>query len=114
MYHLHDNVWMHGLYLEKTFWVPAYMKDTFWAKMNTTQRSESINAFFYGSVHSQTTLKEFVDEYDTALRRLVKNETSVDFDSFNHTIPRISACSWRNSFKLFTQMRSSKKFMSSL
>jgi hypothetical protein len=39
-------------------------KYTFWAGMNS---------FFYGYVHSQTTLKEFVDEYDTALRRMVKN-----------------------------------------
>jgi hypothetical protein len=44
------------------------MKDTFWAGMNTTQRSESMNAFFDGYVHSRTTLKEFVDEYDNAFK----------------------------------------------
>jgi len=35
-YDLHDNAWLCGLYSERTFWVPAYMKDTFWAGMNTT------------------------------------------------------------------------------
>ncbi|XP_062155057.1 protein FAR1-RELATED SEQUENCE 4-like [Alnus glutinosa] len=89
-YDLHDNAWLRGLYSERTFWVPAYMKDTFWAEMNTTQRSESMNAFFYGYVHSQTTLKEFVDQFDIALRRMVENETNADFDSFNRTIPCIS------------------------
>jgi uncharacterized protein YaaR (DUF327 family) len=33
-------------------------------------------------VHSQTTLKEFVDEYDDALRRMVESETRADFYSF--------------------------------
>jgi len=46
MHNLHDNAWLNGLYMEKTFWVPAYMKYMFWAGMNTTQRSESMNAFF--------------------------------------------------------------------
>jgi hypothetical protein len=40
--------WLHGLYSERTFWVPAYLKDTFWAGMNTMQRTESMNAFFDG------------------------------------------------------------------
>ncbi|XP_062162209.1 protein FAR1-RELATED SEQUENCE 4-like [Alnus glutinosa] len=89
-YDLHDNAWLRGLYSERTFWVPAYMKDTFWAGMNTTPRSESMNAFFDGYVHSQTTLKEFVDQFDIALRRMVENETRADFDFFNRTIPCIS------------------------
>jgi hypothetical protein len=49
---LHDNAWLHGLHMEKTFWVPAYMKDTFWTGMNTMQQSESMNAFLDGCVHS--------------------------------------------------------------
>jgi hypothetical protein len=66
-------------------------KYTFWAGMNS---------FFYGYVHSQTTLKEFVDEYDTALRRMVKNETRVDFDSFNRTIPCIRALQLEKQFQV--------------
>ena len=66
--------------------MPVYMKDTFWAGMKTTQRSESMNSFFDGYVHSQTTLKEFVDQFDNALRRMVERERKSDFDSFNHTI----------------------------
>jgi hypothetical protein len=30
-YQLHNNSWLNGLYNERTFWVPAYMKYTFWA-----------------------------------------------------------------------------------
>jgi hypothetical protein len=49
-----------------------------------------MNAFFDGYVHSRTTLKEFVDEYDNGLRRMVESETRADFDSFNRTIPCIA------------------------
>jgi hypothetical protein len=86
-YELQDNAWLNGLYNERTFWVPTYMKDTFWAGMNTTQRSESMNAFFDGYVHSQTTLKEFVDQFDNALRKMVEKEKKADFDSWNRMIP---------------------------
>ncbi|XP_062152045.1 protein FAR1-RELATED SEQUENCE 5-like [Alnus glutinosa] len=99
-YNLHDNAWLNGLYRDKTFWVPSYMKDTFWAGMNTTQRSESMNAFFDGYMHSRTTLKEFVDEYDNALRRMVESETRADFDSFNRTISCISALQLEKQFQV--------------
>jgi hypothetical protein len=99
-YNLHDNAWLDGLYMDKTFWVPAYMKDTFWVEMSTTQRSESMNAFFDGYVHSRTTLKEFVDEYDNALRRMVESEAGADFDSFNRTIPCISALQLEKQFQV--------------
>jgi hypothetical protein len=45
-----------------------------------------MNAFFDGYVHLQTTLKEFVDQFDHALRKMVERETLSDFDCFNCTI----------------------------
>jgi hypothetical protein len=90
---------MHGLYSERNFWVPVYLKDTFWARMNTTQQSESVNAFFYGYVHAQTTLKEFVDQFDGALRRMVENEARADFDSFNRMIPIICHFHFEKQFQ---------------
>ncbi|XP_057471117.1 protein FAR1-RELATED SEQUENCE 6-like [Actinidia eriantha] len=56
-YDLQSNTWLHGLYLEKERWLPAYVKDMFWAGMSSTQRSESMNAYFDGYIHSKTTLK---------------------------------------------------------
>ncbi|XP_028099318.1 protein FAR-RED IMPAIRED RESPONSE 1-like [Camellia sinensis] len=69
---LHDNDWLGGLYDERHRWIPAYVKDMFWAGMSTTQRSESMNAFFDGYVNSKTTLKQFVEQYDNALRSKVE------------------------------------------
>ncbi|XP_042983210.1 protein FAR1-RELATED SEQUENCE 5-like [Carya illinoinensis] len=82
-YKLHENVWLQSLYSERTYWVPVYLKNTFWAGMSTTQMSESMNAFFDGYVHLGTTFKEFVDQFDNALRKKVENEMTADFYSFN-------------------------------
>ncbi|XP_026390887.1 protein FAR-RED ELONGATED HYPOCOTYL 3-like [Papaver somniferum] len=55
--------------------------------MTTTQRSESMNAFFDGYVHSRTTLSEFVEQYDNALRSKVEKELKADARSFSKVIP---------------------------
>ncbi|KAF5454711.1 hypothetical protein F2P56_024357 [Juglans regia] len=89
-YHLHENAWLVSLYSDRHYWVPACVRDTFWAGMSTTQRSEGMNAFFDDYVHSRTTLKQFVDQYDSALRRKVENEAIANFNSFNTDIPCIS------------------------
>ncbi|KAI8567773.1 hypothetical protein RHMOL_Rhmol02G0147700 [Rhododendron molle] len=60
-YELQSNPWLSGLYLERKRWVPAYVNDCFWAGMSSTQRSESINSYFDGYIHSKTTLKQFVE-----------------------------------------------------
>ncbi|GFY95515.1 hypothetical protein Acr_10g0009000 [Actinidia rufa] len=45
-YDLQSNTWLHGLYLEKERWVPAYVKDMFWAGMSSTQRSENMQSWY--------------------------------------------------------------------
>ncbi|KAF5443801.1 hypothetical protein F2P56_036328 [Juglans regia] len=61
-YKLHENAWLSSLYTEREYWVPAFLKDCFWAGMSTTQRSESMNAFFDGYVHAKINLKVIVDQ----------------------------------------------------
>ncbi|XP_022873215.1 protein FAR-RED IMPAIRED RESPONSE 1-like [Olea europaea var. sylvestris] len=56
-YNLQDNEWLLGLYENRSHWVPCYLRTTFWAMMSTSQRSESMNAFFDGYVHLKTLLK---------------------------------------------------------
>lgn len=46
--------------------------------MSTTQRSESMNAFFDGYVNSKTTLKQFVEQYSNALKNKVQKEVEED------------------------------------
>jgi len=58
--------------------------------MSTTQRSESMNAFFDGFVNSTTILKQFVVQYDNALRSKAENEIEADFASLNTTLPCVT------------------------
>ncbi|KAF8395643.1 hypothetical protein HHK36_019593 [Tetracentron sinense] len=82
-YDLAENEWLTNLYEIRQKWVPVYLKDTFYAGMSTTQRSESMNAFFDKYVNSQTYLKEFVDKYEMALKDKYEKEMKADFESFN-------------------------------
>ncbi|XP_022889104.1 protein FAR-RED IMPAIRED RESPONSE 1-like [Olea europaea var. sylvestris] len=86
-YSLKQNNWFLGLYENIACWVPCLLKKTFWAGMSTTQRSESMNAFFDGYVHSKTSLKQFVEQYKSALRNKVEKEFQADFKSFSQMIP---------------------------
>ncbi|KAG2672850.1 hypothetical protein I3760_13G060700 [Carya illinoinensis] len=105
-YDLVGNKWLQFLYEERSSWVPAYLKSVFWAGMSTTQRSESMNAFFDGYVHSGTTLKEFVDQFDNALRKKVEVETIADFNSTNQTIPCLSHFNIEKQFQnLYTNAK---------
>ncbi|XP_062170384.1 protein FAR-RED IMPAIRED RESPONSE 1-like [Alnus glutinosa] len=101
-----ENAWLHDLYSKQTFWVPAYLNGVFWADMTITQRSENMNAFFDGYVHSSTSLKEFVYQYDNALRMKVEVENVADFDSFNTTISCVSYCPLEKQFqKIYTHAK---------
>ena len=59
-YNLEGNEWLQGLYRIKESWIPIFNRSTFFAGMNTTQRSEGINAFFDSFVHSRSRLQEVV------------------------------------------------------
>ncbi|XP_042979985.1 protein FAR1-RELATED SEQUENCE 5-like [Carya illinoinensis] len=98
-YNLHENAWLQSLYIEREHWVPTFLKECFWAGMSTTQRIKSMNAFFDGYVHSRTNLKEFVDQFDNALKKKIENENLADFQSFNVTMPCISKSLIENRFQ---------------
>ncbi|XP_042460360.1 protein FAR1-RELATED SEQUENCE 6-like [Zingiber officinale] len=89
-FNLEKNDWLNSLYEIRHKWMPVYVKDKFWAGMSTSQRSESMNAFFDDYVHSKTTLKQFVEQYDNALKSKIEKEDNSDFTSFNSIIPVIS------------------------
>ena len=83
------------------------MKDIFWAGMSTTQRSESMNAFFDKYINKKTTLKQFSEQYENALAAKVHNEIVEDFNSFNS---RISCITIYDMEKQFQSVYTLKKF----
>ncbi|XP_042398945.1 protein FAR-RED IMPAIRED RESPONSE 1-like [Zingiber officinale] len=88
-FNLENNDWLKSLHKERNKWIPVYVKDKFWAGMSTSQRSESMNAFFDDYIHSKTSLKQFVEQYDSALKKKIENEKHMDFVSFNSIMPVI-------------------------
>ncbi|XP_041017188.1 protein FAR-RED ELONGATED HYPOCOTYL 3-like [Juglans microcarpa x Juglans regia] len=65
-----------------------------------------MNAFFDGNVHAKTNLKEFVDQFDNALKKKIENETAADFHSFSVTIPCISRSPIEKKFQdLYTNAK---------
>ena len=113
-YHLEENDWLSGLYHERYRWVPAFVKDIFWAGMSTTQRSESMHAFFDGYINSKTTLKQFVEQYDTALSRKVQLEAEEDARCFNVYIPRVTPYEFERQFQEAYTIAKFKEFQNEI
>ena len=66
--------------------MPTFVEDMFWVGMSTMQRSESMNAFFDKYINKKITLKQFFEQYESALAAKVHNETVEDFNFFNSRI----------------------------
>nr|GEX02597.1 protein FAR1-related sequence 5-like [Tanacetum cinerariifolium] len=98
-YQLENNKWLIDLYAERQRWVPCFVKDIFWAGMSTTQRSESINSFFDKYLNKKTTLKQFVEQYENALRDRVEKENVEDFNSYNSWYPPITRYAMEEQMK---------------
>ncbi|CAJ2657917.1 unnamed protein product [Trifolium pratense] len=81
MYNLKENEWLQRLFEIRESWIPVYNRSTFFAGMNTTQRSESINSFFDSFVNSTTTLEDFVVKFEKAVNNRYEAEKREDFES---------------------------------
>lgn len=82
-YHLREHEWLQAVYTDRRQWVPAYLRDTFFAEMSITQRSDSINSYFDGYINASTTLQLFVKQYEKALESRYEKEVKADYDSIN-------------------------------
>ncbi|XP_077231121.1 protein FAR1-RELATED SEQUENCE 5-like [Tasmannia lanceolata] len=80
-YNIEGDGWLAKMWDVRTHWLPAYFRDTFTAGMTSSACSESINSFFDGYVNQNTSLKEFVEQYDRALIERRRAESLEDFKS---------------------------------
>lgn len=85
-YDLRDHEWLQAIYSSRVQWVPVYLRDTFFAEMSITQRSDSMNSYFDGYVNASTTLNQFVKLYEKALESRNEKEVKADYDTMN-TLP---------------------------
>ncbi|XP_026459701.1 protein FAR1-RELATED SEQUENCE 5-like [Papaver somniferum] len=87
---LSKNEWLTELYDIRESWVPVYHRNTFYAGMNITGRSEGVNALFKSFVSPKTNLREFAVRYDQVVKEIVDKEDSEDLIS-EHKIPVIDS-----------------------
>lgn len=84
-YDLKEHEWLKAIYGDRRQWVPVYLRDTFFAEMSITQRSDSINSYFDGYINASTTLQLFVKQYEKALESRYEKEVKADYDTINTT-----------------------------
>ncbi|XP_018477030.2 protein FAR1-RELATED SEQUENCE 5 [Raphanus sativus] len=82
-YELRDHDWLQALYSDRRQWVPVYLRDTFFAEMSSTQRSDSINSYFDGYINASTNLTQFFKLYEKALESRLEKEVKADYDTMN-------------------------------
>ncbi|CAH8386809.1 unnamed protein product [Eruca vesicaria subsp. sativa] len=82
-YELRDHEWLQALYSDRRQWVPVYLRDTFFAEMSSTQRSDSINSYFDGYINASTNLSQFFKLYEKALESRLEKEVKADYDTMN-------------------------------
>ncbi|KAK9714907.1 hypothetical protein RND81_06G129900 [Saponaria officinalis] len=78
-YNLQKNSWVKEAWLIRRRWVPVYWMDTFCAGMSSTQRSEQSNRYFKTFVSIETGLKQFIDQFEFALKRKAEEERLLNF-----------------------------------
>lgn len=82
-YDLREHKWLQAIYADRRQWVPVYLRDTFFAEMSVTQRSDSMNSYFDGYVNASTNLHQFFKLYEKALESRHEKEVKADFDTMN-------------------------------
>lgn len=82
-YELREHKWLQAIYADRRQWVPVYLRDTFFAEMSITQRSDSMNSYFDGYVNASTNLNQFFKLYEKALESRHEKEVKADFDTMN-------------------------------
>lgn len=82
-YELKDHEWLQSIYYARRQWVPVYLRDTFFAEMSITQRSDSMNSYFDGYINASTTLNQFFKQYEKALESRNEKEVKADYDTMN-------------------------------
>ncbi|XP_010323949.1 protein FAR1-RELATED SEQUENCE 2 isoform X1 [Solanum lycopersicum] len=89
---LRDDDLIRSLFENRTKWVPVYMRNTFLAGLSTFERSESVSSFFERYISSETTFKEFIDQYKLFVHEMYEEEAKADIET-RHRLPTIKTLS---------------------
>ncbi|OAY69605.1 Protein FAR1-RELATED SEQUENCE 5, partial [Ananas comosus] len=80
-YELYENNHLQIMWNSRRQWVPAYFRDSFFAQMSTSQRSESMNAFIKMFMDCHTSIYKFVIQFEKIVSSRYDKEDEEDFRS---------------------------------
>ncbi|RYR74518.1 hypothetical protein Ahy_A02g009256 [Arachis hypogaea] len=86
-YGLGGNKWLSELYEDRHIWIPVYLDHHFWTGMRSTQRSESMHSFFNKFITRNSSLRQFVKQYDNCLASREQAVREFDAADFHTVIP---------------------------
>ncbi|RYR35565.1 hypothetical protein Ahy_A10g050710 [Arachis hypogaea] len=102
-----ENKWLSDLYEDRHILVPIYLDHHFWAGMRSTQRSESMHSFFNKFITRNSSLIQFVKQYDNCLGSKEQAERESDIADFHTVIP----CATKSSIEAqFQDVYTHQKF----
>ncbi|RYR33254.1 hypothetical protein Ahy_A10g047815 [Arachis hypogaea] len=81
----HSHPCYPNLYEDRHIWVPIYLDHHFWTGMRSTQRSKSMHSFFNKFITQNSSLIQFVKQYDNCLGSREQAERESDAADF-HTV----------------------------
>ncbi|RYR50972.1 hypothetical protein Ahy_A06g026034 [Arachis hypogaea] len=69
------------LYEDRHIWIPVYLDHHFCSEMRSAQRSESMHAFFNKFITHNSSLSQFVKQYDNCLASKEQREREREFNT---------------------------------
>ncbi|XP_078172029.1 protein FAR1-RELATED SEQUENCE 6-like [Carex rostrata] len=78
-YGLEENAWINLLYENRHEWVPFFLKNEFWAGISISQ--QGFSPFFEGCMHPDTSLKQFLSNYETVIGNKYEKMAQADVES---------------------------------
>ncbi|CAL0332477.1 unnamed protein product [Lupinus luteus] len=84
-FNIRDDEWVQSLYDDRMCWVPTFQRDISFAGLSTSSRSDSLNSLFDNYVRSDTSLKEFIEQYRVILEDRHEEEAKANFDAWHET-----------------------------
>ncbi|QHO07824.1 Protein FAR-RED IMPAIRED RESPONSE [Arachis hypogaea] len=81
------SVYYAELYEDQHIWILIYLDHHFWTGMRSTQRSESLHSFFNKFITRNSSLRQFVKQYDNCLASREQTEREFDVADFYTVIP---------------------------
>ncbi|KAL1538184.1 Protein FAR1-RELATED SEQUENCE 4 [Salvia divinorum] len=84
-FNVQEDEWFRSLYEDRKLWVPAFTKDVSFAGLSAASRSESLNSFFDRYINGETSLRDFIRNYDSILADRYEEEAKANFDAWHET-----------------------------